>query len=97
MPQLTDMLKRVSIGGSKNNLAAAIISASPIRGKSNGNAASANSSPMRRKISLPLEGLDEEAVAAFTCPGTNCIKVGLPGKLILSKGKGLRGVLFSLK
>ena len=27
--------------------------------------------------------------------GTNCIKIGLPGKLILSKRKGLREVLFS--
>ena len=28
-------------------------------------------------------------------PGTNCIKIGLPGKLILSKRKGLREVIFS--
>ena len=28
-------------------------------------------------------------------PGTNCIKIGLPGKLILSKRKGVREVLFS--
>ena len=28
-------------------------------------------------------------------PGTNCIKIGLRGKLILSKRKGLREVLFS--
>ena len=69
MPQLTDMLKRVSISGSKNNLAAAVIAASPIKPKLNGNhASSANSSPVKRKISLPLEGLDEEAVEAFTCP-----------------------------
>ena len=27
--------------------------------------------------------------------GGNCIKMGLPGKLILSKKKGLREVLFS--
>ena len=27
--------------------------------------------------------------------GTNCIKIGLPGKVILSKRKGLREVLFS--
>ena len=27
--------------------------------------------------------------------GTNCLKIGLPGKLILSKRKGLREVLFS--
>ena len=29
--------------------------------------------------------------------GGNCIKIGLPGKLILSKRKGLREVLFSWK
>ena len=28
-------------------------------------------------------------------PGGNCIKIGLPGKLILSKRKGLREVIFS--
>ena len=28
-------------------------------------------------------------------PGMNCIKIGLPGKLILSKRKGLWEVLFS--
>ena len=28
-------------------------------------------------------------------PGDNCIKIGLSGKLILSKRKGLREVLFS--
>ena len=27
--------------------------------------------------------------------GGNCIKIGLPGKLILSKRKGLREVIFS--
>ena len=27
--------------------------------------------------------------------GTNCIEIALPGKLILSKRKGLREVLFS--
>ena len=27
--------------------------------------------------------------------GGNCLKIGLPGKLILSKRKGLREVLFS--
>ena len=30
-------------------------------------------------------------------PGTNCIKTGLPGKLILNMRKGLREVLFSWK
>ena len=33
--------------------------------------------------------------AAVAGPGGNCIKIGLPGKLILSKRKGLREVLFS--
>ena len=28
-------------------------------------------------------------------PGTNCMKIGLPGKLILSERKGLWEVLFS--
>ena len=28
-------------------------------------------------------------------PGTNCIKIGIPGKLNLSKRKGLREVIFS--
>ena len=36
-------------------------------------------------------------VGKRVCPGTNCIKIGLPGKLILSKRKGLREVLFSWK
>ena len=31
----------------------------------------------------------------LTPTGTNCIKKGLPGKLIFSKRKGLREVLFS--
>ena len=31
---------------------------------------------------------------AFGHPGGNCIKIGLPGKLILSKRKGLREILF---
>ena len=35
------------------------------------------------------------ASLAAKYPGTNCIKIGLPGKLILSKRKGLREVLFS--
>ena len=43
----------------------------------------------------PQEG-DQEAAAAEG-PGTNCIEIGLPGKLILSKRKGLWEVLFSLK
>ena len=33
--------------------------------------------------------------AAVAGPGGNCIKIGLPGKLILSKRKGLLEVLFS--
>ena len=35
------------------------------------------------------------AVDLVVCSGTNCIKIGLPGKQILSKRKGLREVLFS--
>ena len=30
-------------------------------------------------------------------PGMNCVEIGLPGKRILSKRKGLREVLFSWK
>ena len=30
-----------------------------------------------------------DLVVSSICPGTNCIKMGLPGKLILSKRKGL--------
>ena len=39
----------------------------------------------------------EEAMANMEneYPGMNCIKTGLPGKLTLSKRKGLREVLFS--
>ena len=33
--------------------------------------------------------------SASTVAGTNCIKICLPGKLILSKRKGLLEVLFS--
>ena len=35
------------------------------------------------------------AAARLATAGGNCIKIGLPGKLILSKRKGLREVLFS--
>ena len=38
--------------------------------------------------------LDIDA-AMDSSPGTNCIKIGLPGKLILLKRKGLQEVLFS--
>ena len=37
----------------------------------------------------------ERRVVRGDRPGTNCIKIGLPGKLILSKREGLRGVIFS--
>ena len=46
----------------------------------------------------PLDTSDLEVAAqsiTLMSPGTNCIKIGLPGKLILSKRKGLREVLFS--
>ena len=34
-------------------------------------------------------------LAGVVAPAGNCIKIGLPEKLILSKRKGLREVLFS--
>ena len=43
-------------------------------------------------------GLDEKASArqiVASSSGMNCIKIGLPGKLILSKRKALREVIFS--
>ena len=47
-----------------------------------------------------LDGADAVGFAhmppvLLALPGDNCIKIGLPGKLILSKRKGLREVLFS--
>ena len=39
--------------------------------------------------------LREHVPAGQQRPGTNCIKIGLPGKLILSKRKGLLEVIFS--
>ena len=44
-----------------------------------------------RERALQPEGADDPRDE----PGMNCIKIGLPGKLILSKRKGLRVVLFS--
>ena len=44
------------------------------------------------------QGESEEVVevgGAGGDPGTNCIKIGLPGKLILCKRKGLQEVPFS--
>ena len=38
---------------------------------------------------------DEAVVRHDGAAGSNCIKIGLPGKLILSKRKGFREVLFS--
>ena len=40
---------------------------------------------------VPLGGAEQDRGAAA---GTNCIKIGLPGKLILGKRKGLLEVLF---
>ena len=37
----------------------------------------------------------EDARRRRRTPGTKCIKIGLPGKLILSKRKGLREIIFS--
>ena len=43
-----------------------------------------------------LEGeLPRRGHFAAAAAGGNCIKIGLPGKLIFSKSKGLREVLFS--
>ncbi len=71
MPQLSDMLKRVSLGGSKPNLSAVL---NPPGLRRNGQqqqqqppGAGAPPSPAR-KTSLPLQDLDEEAEAAFTDP-----------------------------
>ena len=42
------------------------------------------------------EGKGGRVLAECACTsGTNCLKIGLPGKLILSKRKGLLEVLFS--
>ena len=51
-------------------------------------------------IQLPPGGRSVPAGSAAArgsaqSPGGNCMKIGLPGKLILSKRKGLREVLFS--
>jgi hypothetical protein len=59
MPQLSDMLKKVSLSGSKNSLT--------LPSRRNGISNSAASTPIR-KISLPLQNVDEEAEAAFTSP-----------------------------
>ena len=40
-------------------------------------------------------GREGEGGGAAERRGTNCIKIGLPGKLNLSKSKGLQEVLFS--
>ena len=40
-------------------------------------------------------GGDKEGGGGAGNAGMNCIKIGLPEKLILSKRKGLREVLFS--
>ena len=37
----------------------------------------------------------EDGSDAAAVPGTNCIKIGLPGKLILRKRKGLWEIMFS--
>ena len=52
---------------------------------------------------LPSHDIEEHPVSVggreiaqlLERPGGNCIKIGLPGKLILSKTKGLREVIFS--
>ena len=49
--------------------------------------AGSNVAPARQRARPPA--------ARLHTPGMNCIKIGLPGKVILSKRKGLREVLFS--
>ena len=44
---------------------------------------------------VEVEGIDDVAVVFVFHAGGNCIKIGFPGKLILSKRKGLWEVLFS--
>ena len=41
------------------------------------------------------EGRQRHPLLPLDAAGTNCIKIGLPGKLILSKRKGLWEVIFS--
>ena len=50
--------------------------------------------PVDDDVGLGAEDLLVEGVKLGD-PGGNCIKIGLPEKLILSKRKGLREVLFS--
>ena len=50
-------------------------------------------------VAIPKNSNADDIVEAATTvlgdPGTNCIKIGLPGKLILIERKGLREVIFS--
>ena len=57
----------------------------------------ATSVPTPDSIELAEDALEGAAVTVLTTAtaGTNCIKIGLPGKLILSERKGLREVIFS--
>ena len=53
-----------------------------------------------QEAGLPREGLrrhddDDGEGQTATAAGTNCIKIGLPGKLILSNRKGPQEILFS--
>ena len=47
----------------------------------------------RLQTAMAAQGLD--ALMLTTEAGMNCIKIGLPRKLILSKRKGLREVIFT--
>ena len=56
--------------------------------------------PVRKAPPVPPATADNSdppdvQAADDAAPGTNCIKIDPPGKLILSKRKGLREVLFS--
>ena len=43
----------------------------------------------------PATGAPAGMAVRLLLPGTNCVKIGLPGKLVLSKRKGLLEVQFS--
>ena len=52
--------------------------------------------PAAAAATATAEATHEHGVAGVGVqPGTNCLKIGLPGKLILGKRKGLLEVLFS--
>ena len=51
--------------------------------------------PKKKRSNPETSGESVKAEPRDNEPGNNCIKIGLPGKRILSKRKGLGEVLFS--